>query len=46
VTKNEQAGEILQFVRFWKTHTGNVPAELVLGVATLERRARGVESAG
>ena len=29
VTKNEQAGEILQFVRFWKKHTGNVPAELV-----------------
>jgi hypothetical protein len=29
VTKGEQAGEILQFVRFWKKHTGNVPAELV-----------------
>ena len=29
VTKNEQVGEILQFVRFWKTHTGKSPAELV-----------------
>jgi hypothetical protein len=29
VTKNEQAGEILQFVRFWKKHTGKSPAELV-----------------
>jgi hypothetical protein len=29
VTKAEQAGEILQFVRFWTQHTGNVPAELV-----------------
>jgi hypothetical protein len=29
VTKNEQAGEILQFVRFWKKHTGELPAELV-----------------
>lgn len=29
VTKNEQADEIVQFVRFWKKHTGKVPAELV-----------------
>lgn len=29
VTKNEQAGEILQFVRFWKKHTGTLPTELV-----------------
>jgi hypothetical protein len=29
VTKAEQADEILQFVRFWKKHTGKVPAELV-----------------
>jgi hypothetical protein len=29
VTKGEQAGEILQFVRFWKKHTGKPPAELV-----------------
>jgi hypothetical protein len=29
VTKGEQADEILQFVRFWSKHTGNVPAELV-----------------
>jgi hypothetical protein len=29
VTKGEQAGEILQFVRFWKNHTGGPPAELV-----------------
>jgi hypothetical protein len=29
VTKDEQAGEILQFVRFWKKHTGELPAELV-----------------
>ena len=29
VTKGEQADEILQFVRFWRKHTGNVPAELV-----------------
>jgi hypothetical protein len=29
VTKDEQAEEILQFVRFWKKHTGKVPAELV-----------------
>lgn len=29
VTKAEQAGEVLQFVRFWKQHTGHVPAELV-----------------
>ena len=29
VTKNEQAGEILQFVRFWKKHTGELPTELV-----------------
>jgi hypothetical protein len=29
VTKAEQADEILQFVRFWKEHTGRPPAELV-----------------
>jgi hypothetical protein len=29
VTKSEQASEILQFVRFWKKHTGESPAELV-----------------
>lgn len=29
VTKGEQAEEILQFVRFWKKHTGQPPAELV-----------------
>jgi hypothetical protein len=29
VTKSEQASEILQFVHFWKTHTGELPAELV-----------------
>ena len=29
VTKGEQAGEILHFVRFWKKHTGEPPAELV-----------------
>jgi hypothetical protein len=29
VTKNEQADETLQFVRFWKKHTGKPPAELV-----------------
>ncbi|MGH8336434.1 MAG: hypothetical protein ACRETL_06355, partial [Gammaproteobacteria bacterium] len=29
VTKSEQADEILQFVRFWKKHTGKLPAELV-----------------
>ena len=29
VTKGEQADEILQFVRFWKKHTGQPPAELV-----------------
>ena len=29
VTKSEQSGEILQFVRFWKNHTGKLPAELV-----------------
>jgi hypothetical protein len=29
VTKDEQADEILQFVRFWKAHTGSVPTELV-----------------
>ena len=29
VTKGEQAGEVLQFVRFWKKHTGQPPAELV-----------------
>jgi hypothetical protein len=29
VTKNEQAAEILQFVRFWEKHTGDRPSELV-----------------
>jgi hypothetical protein len=29
VTKGEQAAEILQFVQFWKKHTGKPPAELV-----------------
>jgi hypothetical protein len=29
VTKGEQSDEILQFVRFWKKHTGKPPAELV-----------------
>jgi hypothetical protein len=29
VTKSEQADEILQFVQFWKKHTGKLPAELV-----------------
>jgi hypothetical protein len=29
VTKDEQADEILQFVRFWKKHTGQAPTELV-----------------
>ena len=29
VTKGEQADEVLQFVRFWKMHTGKPPAELV-----------------
>jgi len=29
VTKSEQAGEILQFVQFWKKHAGQLPAELV-----------------
>jgi hypothetical protein len=29
VTKSEQADEILQFVRFWKKHTGELPTELV-----------------
>jgi hypothetical protein len=29
VTKGEQADEILQFVRFWKKHSGKPPAELV-----------------
>jgi hypothetical protein len=29
VTKHEQADEILQFVRFWKKHTGQPPVELV-----------------
>jgi len=29
VTKSEQASEILQFVRFWKKHSGELPAELV-----------------
>ena len=29
VSKSQQADEILQFVRFWKKHTGKVPAELV-----------------
>jgi hypothetical protein len=29
ITKSEQAGEILRFVDFWKTHTGKLPTELV-----------------
>jgi hypothetical protein len=29
ITKSEQAGEIMRFVEFWKTHTGELPAELV-----------------
>jgi hypothetical protein len=29
ITKSERAGEILRFVEFWKTHTGQLPAELV-----------------
>lgn len=29
VTKDEQADEILQFVRFWKKHSGQSPTELV-----------------
>lgn len=29
VTKTQQADEIVQFVRFWKKHTGKVPTELV-----------------
>src|SRR6516225_3499276 len=29
VTKSEHAGEILQFVQFWKRHTGQPPVELV-----------------
>jgi hypothetical protein len=29
VTKDQQADEILQFVRFWKKHTGQLPTELV-----------------
>jgi hypothetical protein len=29
VSKVEQADEVLQFVRFWKKHTGKPPAELV-----------------
>jgi hypothetical protein len=29
IIKNEQSDEILQFVRFWKKHTGRVPTELV-----------------
>ena len=29
VTKSEHAGEILQFVQFWKRHTGELPSELV-----------------
>ena len=29
VVKSEQADQILQFVRFWKKHTGKPPAELV-----------------
>ena len=37
VTKSEQAGEILQFVRFWKKHTGELPAELVEWKAGIDR---------
>ena len=29
LTKSEQAGEVVQFVRFWKAHTGQLPTELV-----------------
>lgn len=29
ITKSEQAGEILRFVDFWKSHTGKPPEELV-----------------
>ena len=29
IPKANQADEILRFVKFWKTHTGNLPAELV-----------------
>jgi len=29
VTQSERSDEILQFVRFWKKHTGKLPAELV-----------------
>ena len=29
IPKAEQAGEILQFVKFWKHHTGRLPAELI-----------------
>jgi len=29
VTKDEHAGEILQFVQFWKRHAGKMPTELV-----------------
>ena len=29
LTKAQQPGEILAFVKFWKRHTGQVPAELV-----------------
>lgn len=29
IPKAEQADEILQFVRFWKRHTGHLPAELI-----------------
>src|SRR6266849_6457692 len=29
ITKAQQPGEILRFVKFWKQHTGHLPAELV-----------------
>ncbi len=29
IPKAEQADEILQFVKFWKRHTGHLPAELI-----------------
>src|SRR6266581_1820391 len=29
LTKAQQPGEILRFVKFWKQHTGHLPAELV-----------------
>ena len=29
LTKAQQPGEILRFVKFWKRHTGHLPAELV-----------------